>query len=147
MATQTNTRRSSSGNRRSSASTRRRSTASGRTTAQRSASAKKAAATRQRKTAGTSARRTRSSARTTARSATRTAAQTAQAQATGLEFVAKQAERVVLIPVGATLTARDNVVDTVKPFVKRTTARREVEKLQRRVNTNLRKFERRGNTA
>ncbi|HET8672961.1 MAG TPA: hypothetical protein VFL87_04965 [Thermoleophilaceae bacterium] len=53
----------------------------------------------------------------------------------------------MLIPVGAALTARDNVVENVKPFTSRTTAEREITKLQRRVATNLRKFERRGTTA
>jgi hypothetical protein len=70
-----------------------------------------------------------------------------KAETTGIQAVAQQAQRAVLIPVGATLTARDNVVETVRPFVKRTSARREVEKLQRRVGVNLRRYERRGTTA
>src|SRR2546423_1220945 len=136
MATQTNTTRRST--------TRRNSSTRGRTTAQRSASARKAAATRKRGTASASARRTRSAARSTARNASRTTAQRAKAEATGLQAVAEQAQRAVLIPIGATLTARDNVVETVKPFTDPSTARREVEKLQRRVGVNLRKYERRG---
>ena len=79
------------------------------------------------------ARRTRSSAQTTARTA-------AKAQETALEAIAAQAQRAVLIPVGATLIARDNVVETVKPYVKRETAQREVTKT-------LNRYERRGTTA
>ena len=46
----------------------------------------------------------------------------------------------MLIPVGATLIARDNVVETVKPYVTRTTAQREISK-------SLKRAERRGTTA
>jgi hypothetical protein len=53
----------------------------------------------------------------------------------------------VLTGVGATLTARDNVVGSVKPYTRRTTAQREVQKLQRKANVNVRKYERRGLTA
>ena len=66
---------------------------------------------------------------------------------TAIEAAAQQVERVVLTGVGATLTARDNVVETVKPYTKRTTAQREVQKIQRKANVNVRKFERRGITA
>jgi hypothetical protein len=76
-----------------------------------------------------------------------TSATRAKAEAKGLQAVALQAERAVLIPVGAALTARDNVLENVKPFTSRTTAEREITRLQRRVATNLRKFERRGTTA
>jgi hypothetical protein len=52
------------------------------------------------------------------------------------------------IPVGATLVARDNVLEAVKPYTAgRESAERELDKLQKRVSTNLRRFERRGNTA
>jgi hypothetical protein len=64
----------------------------------------------------------------------------AKAQESALEALATQAERAVLVPLGATLIARDNVVETVKPYVKRTTAQREVTK-------NLKRYERRGTTA
>jgi hypothetical protein len=66
---------------------------------------------------------------------------------TALEALAQQAERVVLTGVGATLTARDNVVETVRPYTRVETAQREVQKLQRRANVNLRKYERRGTSA
>jgi hypothetical protein len=117
------------------------------TQTQRRASAKKAAATRKRNTSRSTASRTRSSARSTASGATNTATSRAKAEATGIQAFALQAERAVLIPVGAALTARDNVVENVKPFTSRTTAEREISKLQRRVATNLRKYERRGTTA
>jgi hypothetical protein len=80
------------------------------------------------------------SAETTAKNAASTVKNVAKAQETVLEAVAIQAQRAVLIPVGATLIARDNVVETVKPYVKRTTASREVTK-------NLKRYERRGTTA
>ena len=53
----------------------------------------------------------------------------------------------MLTGVGATLTVRDNVVGTVKPYTKADTAQREVKKVQRKANVNLKKFERRGVTA
>jgi predicted unusual protein kinase regulating ubiquinone biosynthesis (AarF/ABC1/UbiB family) len=66
---------------------------------------------------------------------------------TAIEAAAQQVERVVLTGVGAALTARDNVVETVKPYTKRTTAQREVQKIQRKANVNVRRYERRGSTA
>ena len=68
-------------------------------------------------------------------------------QTTGLEAIATQAQRPVLIAAGAALTARDNLVDTVTPYLRRDTAEREISKLRRQVNTDLRKLERRGLTA
>ncbi|MDQ3768500.1 MAG: hypothetical protein M3370_03345, partial [Actinomycetota bacterium] len=94
-----------------------------------------------------SARSTQSSAKATARSAARTVETGAQAGAFTLEYVGKQAERAMLVPVGATLIARDNVVEAVRPYTKRTTAERELKKLQREVKVDVNKFERRGNTA
>src|SRR5256885_10633901 len=106
-----------------------------RTSTQRSASAKRAAATRQGRTASTRARRTSTQARSTARSAGRTAQASAKANVTGIEALATTAQRPVLIGVGAALTARDNVVETVTPFLNRETAEREITKLRRQVNT------------
>ncbi|MEA2144973.1 MAG: hypothetical protein QOG59_560, partial [Solirubrobacteraceae bacterium] len=81
----------------------------------------------------------------------RTAEQAGKAQVNAIEAAALQVERVVLTGVGAALTARDNVVETVvgtvKPYTKVDTAQREVQKLQRRANVNVRKYERRGTTA
>ena len=91
----------------------------------------------------------------TAQSAAATGAQAEQTAENGLAYAvqrtkaaASQAERAVLIPVGATLVVRDNVVETVEPYVKSTASRqREINKLVRRVSTDLRRFERRGTTA
>jgi hypothetical protein len=94
------------------------------TTTQRKAAARKAAATRKRNAA-----RRKTSAR-------RAAATRVQAETSTLGVVQAQAERAVLIPVGAALVARDNLVEAARPFTNRQTAERE-----------LRKFERRGTTA
>ena len=99
------------------------------TPTQRKATARKAAATRKRNAAARS------------RSARKAAETRAQAELNTLQVVQAQAERAVLIPVGAALTARDEVVEAVKPYTtSRASAEREVTKL-------LRRFERRGNTA
>ena len=72
----------------------------------------------------------------------------AQAQLNTLQVVQLQAERAVLIPVGAALTARDAVVEAVKPYIAgRDSAERELEKVGKRVSVNLKRFERRGTTA
>ena len=106
------------------------------TQTQRNATARKAAATRKRNAAKRS------------QSAKRAAETRAQAELNKLQVVQAQAERAVLIPVGAYLTARDEVIEAVKPYTtSRESAERELGKVQRRVTTNLRKFERRGNTA
>jgi hypothetical protein len=106
------------------------------TPTQRKASAQKAAATRRRNAAKRS------------RSARKAAETRAQAELNTLQVVQAQAERAVLIPVGATLVARDSVVEAVKPYAAgRESAERELDKLQKRVSTNLRRFERRGTTA
>lgn len=99
---------------------------------QRSTTAKKAAATRRRNAARRSA-------------AAKRAAQTrALNTRTPVQQVQETAEKAVLIPVGAVLVARDNVVETVSGLVdtysNRQTAQRELSK-------NLRRFERRGATA
>ncbi|HEX6654114.1 MAG TPA: hypothetical protein VF072_15320, partial [Thermoleophilaceae bacterium] len=89
-----------------------------RTQAQRKASAQKAAATRRRKTAARS------------RSAKKAAETRAQAQLNTLQVVQAQAERGVLIPVGAALTARDAVLEAVSPYLAgRESAEREFEKV------------------
>lgn len=120
------------------------------TATQRQAAAKKAAATRKRnsakqsgRSASASARRTQSSARSTARSAKRTAKTTARttarrvdAETTRLEALGRQAERTVLIPIGAGLEAWDRVTDTVRTY---SNGRRATQRLNR--------FERRGATA
>src|SRR5512132_2922144 len=106
------------------------------TETQRKAAARKAAATRRRNAARRS------------QSARRAAETRAQAELSTLSVVQAQSERAVLIPVGAALTARDAVVDATRPYTaSRDSAERELTKLQRRVATNLRRFERRGSTA
>jgi hypothetical protein len=120
------------------------------TRTQRQAAAKKAAATRKRNSAkqsgrraSASARRTQRAARSTARSAQRTAktaagatARRADAEATGLEALGRQAERTALIPIGAVLEAWDRARKTVRTYSSR-----------RRATQRLNRFERRGATA
>ena len=103
------------------------------TATQRKATAQKAAATRRRNAAKRS------------QSARKAAETRAQAELNTLQVVQAQAERAVLIPVGAALVARDAVVDAYKPYVEgRESAEQELTGLQKRVGTSLRKFERRG---
>ena len=116
------------------------------TKTQRQAAAKKAAATRKRNSAKqtggaakASARRTRSSARgtgraarTTAKQAARATAHRADAEATRLEAVARQAERTVLIPVGAALEASDRVANTVRTYSDSRLARQQLKRFERR---------------
>jgi hypothetical protein len=106
------------------------------TQAQRKATAQKAAATRRRRAAARS------------RSAKKAAETRAQAQLNTLQVVQHQAERAALIPLGAALTARDAVVDAAAPYVAgRESAERELEKVGKLVQGNLKRFERRGTTA
>jgi hypothetical protein len=58
-------------------------------------------------------------------------------QATGV------AESALLVPVGAALEVRDRVVGAIKPWTTRTTAERELGRVQR----DVRRFERRGTVA
>jgi hypothetical protein len=134
------------------------------TTTQRQAAAQKAAATRKRNAAKQSASETKASARrtsttarnsaqttsqaakstarsarSTAEQATRTAARTVDAQATRLEAIARQAERVTLIPIGAALEARDAVVDTVRTYTDSRSAKRQLDRFERRGATALRR--------
>jgi hypothetical protein len=125
------------------------------TETQRKAAARKAAATRRRNAAKrgesatrTAAKRTQTSAARTAETAAQTAETRAKAQVSALQAVQAQAERAVLIPVGAALVARDVVVDATKPFTAgRESAEKELEKVGNRVAVNLRNFERRGSSA
>jgi hypothetical protein len=106
------------------------------TETQRKATAQKAAATRRRNAAKRS------------QSARKAAETRAQAELNTLQVVQAQAERALLIPVGAALEARDAVIDVTKPYVDgRESAEKEFKGLQKRVGTSLRKFERRGSTA
>jgi hypothetical protein len=106
------------------------------TETQRKASAQKAAATRRRNAAKRS------------QSARKAAETRAQAEMNTLQVVQANAERALLIPLGAALAARDAVVEAAKPYTAgRDSAERELKDLGKRVSTDLRKFERRGNTA
>jgi hypothetical protein len=128
--------------------------------ARREAAAKKAAATRKRNAAKqngsraqASARRTASSARSTARSArstsrsarttakqaARTTGRRAGAEATRLEALARQAERALLIPVGAALEARDRAIETAQTYGSRTKAKRRFDRFERRGAAALRR--------
>jgi hypothetical protein len=116
------------------------------TKTQRRAAAKKAAATRKRNSAKqsggaakTSARRAGSSAqdtgravRTTAEQAARATAHRAEAETTRLGAVAHQAERAVLIPVGAALEARDRVTNTVRTYSDTRLTREELNRFEQR---------------
>ncbi|MBA3370733.1 MAG: hypothetical protein H0T96_04655, partial [Thermoleophilaceae bacterium] len=94
-----------------------------------------------------SAASSRTSAETTARRAGRTAETRAKAEVNALQGVAAQAERAVLIPVGAALEVRETVIEAAKPFTSREAAERELSKYQRRIAQSLRRYERRGTTA
>src|SRR5688572_14727317 len=94
----------------------------------RATAGKKAAATRKRNAAKRS------------QSARKAAATRAEAERTYVEGLAIQAERAVLIPVGAALVARDSVIETVSETAKSFRTRTGVER-------ELKRFERRGNTA
>ena len=123
------------------------------TRTQRQAAAKKAAATRKRnsarqstETAKASVRRTTTSAQSTGRAARTASKQAGRATAhlvlaekTRLEAVARQAERVILIPVGAALEARDRVAATVRTFSDSRLARQQLNRFERRGATVLRR--------
>src|SRR5256714_8651247 len=96
-------------------------------------------ATPQRKTAAT-----RRSAAAKRRAAARRAAATrANNDRTPIEQVQDYAERVVLIPVGAALTATDRVTGTVTELTKAYSSR---ETAQKRLERDLKRFGRRGTT-
>ena len=114
-------------------------------------SGQKAAATRKRTTTRksatatkTNARRTAASAKTTAASARTTAAKATDAATAesrvGIVQAQQIAERAVLVPVGAGLVARDNLVSSVKGIATKYRSRASVER-------ELKRYERRGATA
>lgn len=125
MATETKTQREAAGNK--AAATRKN------TAAKRSATRTKSTARQTR----SSARGTARSARTTATHAGHTAERRAQAAGSSVEALVREAERrLVLIPVGAALEARDAAVKTMRTYTQRRSAQ-----------TELRRFERRGERA
>ena len=123
------------------------------TRTQRQASAKKAAATRKRNSARQSSGTAKASARRTATSAQKTgrAARTASKQAgratsrrvlaekTRFEAVASQAERVILIPVGAALEARDRAAATIRTYSNSRLTHQQLNRFERRGATALRR--------
>jgi len=116
--------------RRSSATTRRTPSTSG----------QKAAATRKRNAASRSATTTKANVKRTATSAKTTASSASDATAAESKVIVTQvqqiAERAVLVPVGAGLLARDNLVSTVNglatKFGTRAAAERELKRYERR---------------
>lgn len=116
------------------------------TKTQRQAAAKKAAATRKRNAAAQSGSRAKSSARstassarstgrsakTTAKQAARTGGRGADAATTRLEAVGRQAQRVLLIPLGAALEAGDRIAETASIYSNRTKAQRRLRQFERR---------------
>ena len=123
------------------------------TRTQRQAAAKKAAATRKRNSARqssgaakASARRTTSSAQSTGRAARtaskqagRATARRVSAEKTRFEAVARQAERVMLIQVGATLEARDRVAELIRTYSDGRLARQQLNRFEGRGATVLRR--------
>jgi hypothetical protein len=120
MATQTKTARQAAGNK--AAATRKRNAAN------RSATRTRASATQTKN----AARSTASAARATATQATRTAGRRADAATSRVGALAHQAERAVLIPVGAALEARDAAVRTVRVYTDRRRGRLELNRFERR---------------
>src|SRR5688500_1879497 len=91
---------------------------------------------RSRATAGQKAAATRKrNAAKRSQAARKAAATRADAERNYVEALALQAERAVLIPVGAALVARDSVVETAKGFQTRTGVERELKRFERRGNT------------
>lgn len=121
----------------------------------RSTTAKKAATTRANKSASAAAKRTTTKAKRTTKSTARSAEARTQATArtatteakTGLDRVGDVAERAVLTYVGAALAARDNVRDLRVTYSSRANVERRIKRAQRELETDLRRFERRGTTA
>ena len=91
----------------------------------------------------------RSTTRKTTRRSTaqrRPAANSASTQKTGIALVSEIAERAALVPVGATLLARDNLVSTVRDlgtkYRTRASLERELKRYERRGSTARNRFER-----
>jgi hypothetical protein len=123
------------------------------TRTQRQTAAKKAAATRKRNSARRSSGNAKASVRRTTRSAQSTGrtARTASKQAgratarrvsaekTRFEAVVRQAERGVLIPVGAALEARDRVAETIRTYSDSRLAGQQLNRFERRGAAALRR--------
>ena len=121
------------------------------TRTQRQAAAKKAAATRKRNSARQSSgnakasvRRTTTSAQSTGRAARTASKQAGQATArrvsaekTRYEAIARQAERFILVPVGAALEARDRIAATFRTYSDGRLVRQQLNRYERRGATVL----------
>jgi hypothetical protein len=105
----------------------------------RSTAAKKAAATR--------ARNQATEARKRSTAAKKAAETRRELQRTPVERYVDFAGRAVTIPVGAALVARDNVVALATKYDSLDKVERELRAQRRRIETDLRRFERRGTTA
>jgi len=66
---------------------------------------------------------------------------------TAISYVQQTGQRVVDVPVGAVLTARERVNGAVEPWTKTETRSKELSGLRRQAKTELGKFERRGGQA
>src|SRR6266511_3418156 len=112
------------------------------TATKRSTAAKTAAATRGRQNATAARKRS-----TAAKKAAETRRELAK---TPVDRVQEYAERVVLIPVGAALVARDSVIATVEELrtslASREQAEKELATRRKRLESDLKRFERRGRT-
>src|ERR1035437_3085266 len=120
MATQTQSQRQAAAKR--GAATRKRNTA------KRSASATKASARRTQKSASATTRE----ARRTTKQASRTAERGLDAAATRLGVIGRQAERALLIPVGAAATVGEKVKETARTYSSLDRVARELDRFERR---------------
>ena len=87
----------------------------------------------------TSAQSTSRAARTASKQAGRATARRVLAEKTRFEAVARQAERVILIPVGAALEARDRVAATIRTYSDSRLASQQLNRFERRGATVLRR--------
>jgi hypothetical protein len=126
------------------------------TQTQRQAAAKKAAATRKRNASKRSTTATKSSARATGRSArettraaerttrqaTRATGKRLEAAAARLDAVGRQAERALLIQVGAAAELRDRITETAQTYTNLNLVTRELNRFERRGATVLNRSQR-----
>jgi hypothetical protein len=121
------------------------------TTTNRSQTRRKAAATDRstaaKKAAATRARNQATEARKRSTAAKKAAETRRELQRTPVERYVDFAGRAVTIPVGAALVARDNVVEIAGKYGSLDKVERELRAGQRRLESDLKKFERRGTTA
>jgi hypothetical protein len=120
----------------------RKATTSKATTRKRNVTNKSAARTKATARRATSAARTSGSSQATAKKSTRTAGRRGDAATARLETVARQAERLVLIPVGVALEARDSLIDAARTYADPRRAKRRLDRFERRGATALRRNER-----